>query len=160
MVNGLTANTYIYLHGFASSPRSNKASYLRDRFAELHLELKVLDLNQGNFSKLTLTRQIQQTIEAFPNPETPVILIGSSFGGLTCAWVAQQKLQVKKMILLAPAFGFPNSWYSKLQPEQIKQWQETGYLSVYHYGEKRCSAVLKVSFLERLHQEAIASVAL
>ena len=133
----MTDNTYIYLHGFASSPRSNKASYLRDRFAELNLELKVLDLNQGNFSKLTLTRQIEQTINAFPNPETPVILIGSSFGGLTCAWVAEQKFQVKKMILLAPAFGFPSSWYSKLQPEQIEQWRETGYLSVYHYGEKR-----------------------
>ena len=137
MVNDLTANTYIYLHGFASSPRSNKASYLRDRFAQVNVELIVLDLNQGDFSKLTLTRQIQQTIDAFPDPETSVILIGSSFGGLTCAWVAQQKLQVKKMILLAPAFGFPNSWYSKLQPEQIEQWRESGYLSVYHYGEKR-----------------------
>ena len=137
MINDLTGKTYIYLHGFASSPRSNKASYLRDRFAELHLKLKVLDLNQEDFSKLTLTRQIEQTIDAFPNLETPVILIGSSFGGLTCAWVAQQKLQVKKIILLAPAFGFPNSWYSKLQPEQIEQWRESGYLSVYHYGEKR-----------------------
>ena len=137
MVNDLTANTYIYLHGFASSPRSNKASYLRDRFAQVNVELIVLDLNQKDFSKLTLTRQIQQTIDAFPDPETSVILIGSSFGGLTCAWIAQQKLQVKKMILLAPAFGFPNSWYSKLQPEQIEQWRESGYLSVYHYGEKR-----------------------
>lgn len=137
MINDLTDNTYIYLHGFASSPRSNKASYLRDRFAEVNLELKVLDLNQGDFSKLTLTRQIQQTIDAFPDSETPVVLIGSSFGGLTCAWVAQQKFQVKKMILLAPAFGFPHSWYSRLQPEQIEQWRESGYLSVYHYGEKR-----------------------
>lgn len=142
----MTANTYIYLHGFASSPRSNKASYLRDRFAEANLELIVLDLNQGDFSKLTLTRQIEQTIDAFPNLKTPVVLIGSSFGGLTCAWVAEQKLQVQKMILLAPAFGFPNSWYSKLQPEQIEQWRESGYLSVYHYGEKR-SIPLHYQFL-------------
>ena len=143
----MTDNIYIYLHGFASSPQSNKASYLRDRFAEVNLELKVLDLNQGDFSRLTLTRQIEQTIDAFPDSQTPVVLIGSSFGGLTCAWVAQQKLQVKKMILLAPAFGFPGSWYSKLQPEQIKQWRESGYLSVYHYGEKR-SIPLHYQFLE------------
>ena len=145
MVNDLTDNTYIYLHGFASSPRSNKACYLRDRFAEVNIELKVLDLNEGDFSRLTLTRQIQQTIDAFPNPETPVILIGSSFGGLTCAWVAE-RIQVKKMILLAPAFGFPYSWYSKLQPEQIEQWRRSGYLPVYHYGEKR-SIPLHYEFL-------------
>ena len=143
----MTGNTYIYLHGFASSPRSNKATYLRDRFAEVNLELKVLDLNQGDFSKLTLTRQIEQTIDAFGDSETPVTLIGSSFGGLTCAWVAEQKLQVKKMILLAPAFGFPNSWYSRLQPEQIEQWRESGYLSIYHYGEKR-SLPLHYEFLQ------------
>lgn len=142
----VTADTYIYLHGFASGPSSNKASYLRDRFTEANLELKVLDLNQGGFSNLTLTRQIQQTIDAFPDSETPVTLIGSSFGGLTCAWVAEQKLQVKKMVLLAPAFGFPHSWYSRLPPEQIQQWQRSGYLSVYHYGEKR-SLPLHYQFL-------------
>ena len=142
----LTDNTYIYLHGFASSPRSNKASYLRDRFAEVGLELIVLDLNQGDFSKLTLTRQIEHTIDALPDSETPVVLIGSSFGGLTCAWVAEKKRQVKKMILLAPAFGFPQSWYSKLQPEQIEKWRRSGYLSVYHYGQKR-SIPLHYEFL-------------
>ena len=50
---------YIYLHGFASSPQSSKAIYLRDRFAEINLNLEVLDLNQGDFTHLTLTRQIQ-----------------------------------------------------------------------------------------------------
>lgn len=130
-------SVYIYLHGFASSPRSSKANYLRDRFAEVNLKLTVLDLNQRDFSKLTLTRQIQQTINAFDDIQTPVTLIGSSFGGLTAAWVAEQKIQVQHLILLAPAFGFPHSWYAQLPPEQIEQWQESGYLSVYHYGENR-----------------------
>ena len=125
---------YIYLHGFASSPKSNKAQYLRDRFTEVNLDLNVLDLNQGNFSCLTLSRQIQQTISAFPDSQTPITLIGSSFGGLTAAWVAQQQ-QVEKIILLAPAFGFPQSWYAKLKPEQIEQWRESDALPVYHYGE-------------------------
>lgn len=125
---------YIYLHGFASSPLSSKASYLRDRFAEMNLVLAVLDLNQESFSSLTLTRQIAQTVSAFPDPQTPIVLIGSSFGGLTSAWVAQQQPQVEKMVLLAPAFGFPQSWYDRLEPVQIERWRETGYLSVYHYG--------------------------
>lgn len=125
---------YIYLHGFASSPQSNKAQYLRDRFAEINLHLNLLDLNQADFSRLTLTRQIQQTIAAFSNSNTPVILIGSSFGALTAAWVAQQQPQVTKIILLAPAFGFPQSWYARLQPAQIKQWRESGFLPIFHYG--------------------------
>ena len=126
---------YIYLHGFASSPQSSKAKYLRDRFAEIDLNLEVLDLNQGDFTHLTLTRQIQQTTNALTNAETSITLIGSSFGGLTCAWVAQQQLRVNNLVLLAPAFGFPHSWYSRLPPEQIEQWRESGYLEVYHYGE-------------------------
>lgn len=126
---------YIYLHGFASSPQSSKARYLRDRFEQKNLHLEVLDLNQGDFTNLTLTRQIKQTIAAFPNPQTPITLIGSSFGGLTSAWVAQQQHQVKNLVLLAPAFGFPGSWYSRLSPEQIRQWRDSDYLPIYHYGK-------------------------
>ena len=138
---------YIYLHGFASGPRSNKARYLRDRFAEKNINLKVLDLNQGDFSNLTLTRQIEQTKSAFAEGNIPVTLIGSSFGALTCAWVAQQSDRVKHLILLAPAFGFPQSWYSRLEPNQIEQWQESGVLSVYHYGEAK-QMPLKYQFLQ------------
>jgi len=127
---------YIYLHGFASSPRSSKARYLRDRFAEINLNLQVLDLNQDNFGNLTLTRQIQQTIAAFPDSEA-VTLIGSSFGALTAAWIAQQQDRVQKLVLLAPAFGFPQSWHERLQPEEIYQWRESGHLAVYHYGYGR-----------------------
>ncbi|NEQ23366.1 MAG: esterase, partial [Microcoleus sp. SIO2G3] len=35
---------FIYLHGFASSPKSAKAFYLCDRFAELDISLEVPDL--------------------------------------------------------------------------------------------------------------------
>ncbi|MBE9043045.1 alpha/beta fold hydrolase [Pleurocapsales cyanobacterium LEGE 10410] len=136
---------YIYLHGFASSPRSSKAQYLRDRFAKQEIELEVLDLNQGDFSSLTLTRQIQQTVAAIKD-RSSVTLIGSSFGGLTSTWVAQRQ-RVNQLILLAPAFGFPHSWYSRLLPDQIKHWRESGYLSVYHYGEGR-EIPLHYQFLE------------
>ncbi len=139
--------TYLYLHGFASSPKSSKAKYLRDRFAEINLNLEVLDLNQGDFTHLTLTRQIQQTAAAVTASENPVTLIGSSFGALTCAWVAQQQPQVKNLVLLAPAFGFPHSWYSRLSPKQIEQWRNSGYLGIYHYGKGR-EIPLKYNFLQ------------
>ena len=127
---------YIYLHGFASSPQSSKARYLRDRFAERKIDLEVLDLNQGDFSSLTLTRQIKQTVAAIGD-RSSVTLIGSSFGGLTSAWVARQDDRVNSLILLAPAFGFPHSWYSRLRSGQLEKWRESGYLSVYHYGEEK-----------------------
>jgi len=148
---------YIYLHGFASSPQSNKAQYLGDRFTENKLKIKILDLNQEDFSNLTLTRQIEQTIAAFPDDKTPITLIGSSFGALTAAWVAQKCDRVKSIVLLAPAFGFPQSWYSRLQPEQIKAWRESGLLSVYHYGAGQ-QIPLKYQFLEDAENYPLAGL--
>ncbi|MGF1479149.1 MAG: YqiA/YcfP family alpha/beta fold hydrolase [Cyanophyceae cyanobacterium] len=127
---------YIYLHGFASGPRSTKAQYLRDRFWQRHIDLQILDLNQEDFSHLTLTRQLQQAAAAFP-ASTPITLIGSSFGGLTAAWLGQQHQQVQRLVLLAPAFSFLEYWLPQLGG-RLQQWQETGYLSIYHYGEGRC----------------------
>lgn len=126
--------TYIYLHGFASSPQSNKAVYLRDRFAEININLKVLDLNQDNFTQLTLTRQLHQVESEITDTSQPVILIGSSFGGLTSTFLAEHKLNIQGVILLAPAFNFLSHWLPKLGADKLKKWKEERYLSVYHYG--------------------------
>lgn len=128
---------YIYLHGFASSPRSAKAVALSDRFAELGIPLVIPDLNQNDFTHLTLSRQIQQVEALFPPTPEPVTLIGSSFGGLTAAWLGERHLQVDRLVLLAPAFGFLDHWLSRLGETQVKQWQTDGYLSIYHYGEAK-----------------------
>lgn len=140
MSNSLSqqAATYIYLHGFASSPHSSKAQYLRDRFLEKQIDLQIPDLNQADFFHLTLTRQLQQIETQFKQKSpTKRILIGSSFGGLTAAWLAQRQFKVDQLILLAPAFGFLSHWLPKLGEEQLNLWKSQGYLSVYHYSEKR-----------------------
>ncbi|MBA2749456.1 MAG: alpha/beta fold hydrolase [Tatlockia sp.] len=128
---------YIYLHGFASSPNSAKAKYFRSAFAELAIDLKIPDLNQGNFSQLTITRQIEQILAQFPQNPTPVTLIGSSLGGLTAALLAEKSLQVQRLLLLAPAFEFLSHWLSQLGETKLKQWQDEQQLMVYHYAEKR-----------------------
>lgn len=125
---------YIYLHGFASSPQSAKAQYLCDRFASLQINLKIPDLNQDDFSHLTITRQINQVQGEF---SPPVTLIGSSLGGLTAAILGERNQQVQRLVLLAPALGFLYHWLSQLGEEKLKQWQQSQYLPVYHYGEKR-----------------------
>ena len=126
---------YLYLHGFASSPQSKKARDLHDRFHQIGRSLQVLDLNQNDFTHLTLTRQIQQVLSALPPAPQPVTLIGSSLGGLTATWAAQQAPQIVCLVLLAPAFGFLAHWLPRLGEAQLQQWQETGVLSVYHHGE-------------------------
>lgn len=128
---------YIYLHGFASSPNSAKAQYFRSAFAELAIDLKTPDLNQDNFSQLTIKRQIKQVLGQFPPTLTPVTLIGSSLGGLTAALIAEKSLQVQKLVLLAPAFEFLSHWLPQLGEAKLKQWQDEQQLMVYHYADER-----------------------
>jgi len=132
---------YIYLHGFASSPESTKARNFRDRFAQFKINLKIPDLNQGNFTNLTLSRQIEQVTAMLP--PTPVTLIGSSFGGLTALFLAETHPQVERLILMAPALGFLSHWLPRLSQPQLWEWQHSGYLQVHHYGEK---AILPLSY--------------
>ncbi len=133
----LMPTQYIYLHGFASSPNSAKARDIGDRFAQIHTKLKIPDLNAGDFSQLTITRQITQVASEFSNNFTPVMLIGSSLGGLTAAHLGQQYLQIQRLVLLAPAFGFLFHWLPKLGDKEVQRWQQEKYIMVYHYGEER-----------------------
>lgn len=127
---------FLYLHGFASSPRSLKAIELANRFAQRHIALHSPDLNQNDFTHLTLSRQIDQ-VKALLPPREAVTIVGSSFGGLTAAWIAQQSPQVARLVLLAPAFGMLHHWLQKLDPQTLAQWRSGEPLLVHHYGENR-----------------------
>lgn len=130
---------YLYLHGFASSPQSYKAQALKARFESVGLSLTIPDLNQGDFSTLTLSRQIQQACEAILAQAEPTVIIGSSLGGLTAAWVAEQPTlqgRIEKLVLLAPAFRFLAQWLPRLGDAALDQWRQEGLLSVYHYADQ------------------------
>lgn len=132
-------DTYLYFHGFASSPSSVKAQLLCDRIQSCGQCFLLPDLNQGDFAHLTLTRQIQQgqSLLRSLDPNTPVTVIGSSFGGLTAAWLAECQPQIQRLVLLAPAFEFLQHWLQKLGTDQVQQWQTAGQMPVYHYGEQQ-----------------------
>jgi pimeloyl-ACP methyl ester carboxylesterase len=136
---------YLYLHGFASSPNSHKARDLRDRFAQQGIAIVIPDLNQNDFTHLTLTRQLQQAAACLP--DAPATVIGSSFGGLTAAWLGETQPQIQRLVLLAPAFGFLSHWLPRLGTAQVAQWQATGDLSIYHYG-LAASVPLSYQFVE------------
>ncbi|MFM5999384.1 MAG: YqiA/YcfP family alpha/beta fold hydrolase [Dolichospermum sp.] len=141
---------YLYLHGFASSPQSKKAQDIQKRLSKLQISMFIPDLNTGGFSDLTITRQIQQVTTNFPVNSRPVTLIGSSLGGLISAHIAQQYLQVKRLILLAPAFGFLSHWLPKLGTG-LKLWELTKYIMIYHYGYQKLLP-LHYNFVKDAHQ--------
>ena len=125
----------IYLHGFASGPMSSKAQFFRRRFEELGVEMRIPDLSEGNFEGLTLSGQLR-VIETTARGGEDVWLIGSSMGGYLAALYAARHAEVSRLALLAPAFGFARRWPLQLGEEQVAEWRRTGWLPMYHYGEK------------------------
>jgi pimeloyl-ACP methyl ester carboxylesterase len=51
-------------------------------------------------------------------------------GGYLAALYASLHPEVERLVLLAPAFYFPHRW-------RTAEWEQTGYLDVYHYAEGR-----------------------
>ena len=126
---------FIYLHGFASSPGSRKARFFEDRFRELGIGLEIPDLAEGDFRNLTLTAQLK-VMERVARDE-PVSLIGSSMGGYLAALYAARHPEVKKLVLMAPAFSFASRWPETLGAQAMEQWKRTNALEVFHYSEGR-----------------------
>lgn len=125
----------LYLHGFASGPSSGKAQWFRRAFAELGVELEIPNLVEGEFEQMTVSGQLA-AIERVAKGE-PVSLIGSSMGGYLAALYASRHPEVDRLVLLAPAFHFPQRWPDELGPEKTAAWQESGRMEVFHYGEDR-----------------------
>src|SRR5580704_3818249 len=124
----------IYLHGFASGPQSSKAQFFRRRFEEVGVAMQVPDLSEGNFAGLTISGQLR-VIERIAGGDD-VRLIGSSMGGYLAALYAARHPEVTKLVLLAPAFGFARRWPLRLGEATVAEWRRTGWLPLYHYGDK------------------------
>lgn len=125
---------YVYLHGFASSGRSRKAQAFRKALTARDIDLEVPDLVEDDFEHLTLSGQLR-VIETLLNG-SPCRLIGSSMGGYLAAIYAATHLETDRLVLLAPAFGFAPRWREMQGPDAIDQWQKSGWLEVFHYGDQ------------------------
>lgn len=126
---------FVYLHGFASSPESNKAQFFRKRFAEKGFDLQIPSLDGGDFTHLTITGQLQ--ILDAEVAGRPCVLIGSSMGGYLAALYAARHANIVKLVLLAPALHFPSRWRARYASEELERWQREGSVPVFHYGYKR-----------------------
>jgi len=131
------AQRVVYLHGFASSPRSTKVGYFTERFREHGIDLRCPDLNRPSFTAMTMTRMLDEVrreiAAAAPGGTT---LIGSSLGG-TLAILAASSMPAKvdRLVLMAPAVMFAKPGHHLLPPERIEEWARAGSLPFFHYGE-------------------------
>ena len=131
-------NRILYLHGFASSPASNKARFFAERLRAAGARVDIPDLAAGDFEHLTITGQLRLIKQAVAGD--PVSLIGSSMGGYLAALYAARHPEVARVVLLAPAFRFAPRWAEWLGADAVASWRETDALEVFHYGENRqCS---------------------
>lgn len=126
----------VYLHGFASSPRSTKAAFFAERLRAHGISLSCPDFNQPDFTSLTITRMLAQVAaEVDASPGEPVTLIGSSLGGaIAILAAARMPARVTQLILMAPAVLFAKPGHGALPPERIEEWRRKGVLSFFHYG--------------------------
>jgi pimeloyl-ACP methyl ester carboxylesterase len=126
----------VYLHGFASSPRSTKAAFFAERLGAHGVPLSCPDFNQPDFTSLTMTRMLAQlAAEVEAAPGEPVTLIGSSLGG-TVAVLAASRMpeRITQLVLLAPAVLFAKPGHHLLGPERVEEWRAKGVLPFFHYG--------------------------
>lgn len=125
----------IYLHGFASSPASSKATFLSARLAECGADVQVPDLNEPDFPALTITRMVRLTVDAIDPIDAPVVLFGSSLGAFVAVQAALQRPQrVSALILLAPAVILTADRLRDLGDRDEEAWRRTGELLVSHHA--------------------------
>ncbi len=132
----------IYLHGFASSIHSGKATYLGQRLRAQGVDVEIPDLNLPDFSTLTVTRMLEQTRALMEPASGPVTLIGSSLGGFVAVNAASTwPERVANLVLMAPALDFGGNRMRDLGGVGLAQWKQSGHLDVFHFGYGRMMPV-------------------
>jgi pimeloyl-ACP methyl ester carboxylesterase len=123
---------FLYLHGFASGPRSTKGMAFAEHYASRGVTLERLDLRVPSFEHLRLSAMIEATRLAIGDDRDRAVLFGSSLGGLTATRVAERDPRVTGLVLLAPAFQLVARWREMLGAG-FDDWQRTGWREVLDY---------------------------
>ena len=133
----------IYLHGFASSPASSKAMFLKNRFLANGFTFNCPDLNQPDFGTMTVSRMVKE-VQAITEmlPEGPVVLCGSSLGAFVALHASERvSSRINQLILLAPAFDFGRRPVGDLGEEGMARWKDEGWWTFTHYATMQSQRV-------------------
>jgi uncharacterized protein len=126
----------IYLHGFASSPRSFKATCFAAALAARGVTPEIPDLNEDDFRHLTISRQLR-LVERLSAGARELALVGSSMGGYVAALFAARDPRVRALVLMAPAFDFARRWSERVGENALAEWRRRGWMPMMHYGYDR-----------------------
>ena len=128
----------VYLHGFASSPRSSKACWFERELTSRGVGYSCPDFNEPAFETLTVTRMLQQvTLAVAAASDGPIGLVGSSLGAFVALHAAQadRTSRIDRLVLLAPAIDFGGNRLRQLGEHGIDEWRRSGSLRLFHYGD-------------------------
>lgn len=130
---------FIYLHGFASSPRSTKAVFFSERLTRLGHTVDVPDLEEGDFQGLTISRQLAVVRREIARTPGELSLIGSSMGGYLALLAAAEEPRVQRLVLMAPAIDMRAQWDLRYGAKKLAHWKATGAAPTFHHahGEER-----------------------
>lgn len=138
----------VYLHGFASGPKSEKALYFAEHLRQNDIQVAIPDLNLPSFRKMTLSSQLKIANELLEGRnEKSVLLFGSSMGGLLSTILSLEHKSVAGLVLLAPGFALERRWQTLWGEDALERWRRDGFLNVHHYAYDK-EMKLDVSFLD------------
>lgn len=121
---------FLYLHGFASGPRSAKAVAFAEHYAQRGVGLDRLDLRVPSLPHLRLSAMLDVVQQAIGDARDRAVVFGSSLGGLTAARVAERDPRVTALVLLAPAFQLIERWR---ELPGWADWHRTGWREIHDY---------------------------
>lgn len=127
----------VYLHGFASSPESSKATRFKRESEARGVGFSCPDFNLPEFETLTTSRMLAQVRDVLAQITVgPIALVGSSLGGFVAVHTAARETSapIDRLILMAPALDFGGNRLRQLGPAGIDQWRKSGRLPVFHYA--------------------------
>ncbi|MFA6212841.1 MAG: YqiA/YcfP family alpha/beta fold hydrolase [Candidatus Obscuribacterales bacterium] len=130
---------FLYLHGFASSPQSRKARFFSEKIEAMGWQCLVPDLNVPSFETLSLSSQIELCLQCIAKLDGPIIVVGSSMGGLLAALLEQHlrssnsAAKIAALILLAPGFGITKRWRQIIGEDGMREWEKSGSRLFFHY---------------------------
>ncbi|MBI4082146.1 MAG: alpha/beta fold hydrolase [Candidatus Lambdaproteobacteria bacterium] len=127
--------TAVFVHGFGSNRRGEKALYFASRFAEAGWHFMALDMrghgeSEGSMLRHAMSRclaDLSKAMDWLPRRLEPPILIGSSMGGAVSSWYnLLNPGRCRALVLIAPSLVFPRHYEQRLTPAELEEWRRTG----------------------------------
>ena len=138
-VDGVSA-TVLYMHGFGSSQGGEKAEFFRRQATAAGLAFWSFDFqghgaSGGGMRDLSLSRNLADVdvvrAEMGARGVSRVILMGSSFGGLTGLWHSARCPEgIEAGLYIAPALGIEQAFREREGEDGLARWRRDGVFEV------------------------------